>query len=220
MRPGLPDWEIMPNISKIHPTGSRRGRPRKFDREEALCTALKVFWENGYENTTMRLLSEKMGIGSPSIYCAFGSKADLFIEALRHYRKIYWQPLYDKFFSEKDIYAATRQLFDESARVLLSPAAPCGCLTVRAAMCMPYGEEEVNEAINALRAETQKIFRDRLLLAIQDRQLPADCNVPAISGALTNYFEGLGIHATEPICQAELIQIAILGVNLLPAPVC
>ncbi len=198
-------------------SAKKRGRPREFDRQKALCAALTVFWKHGYENATMRMLSKAMGIGSPSIYCAFGNKAELFIEAVRYYRKKYWQPLYDAFFEERDIYKAVRSLFDSSARVLLSATAPCGCLTVSSALCIPAKEKKLRKAISELRASTVATFSARLNLAVKDGQLPLKSNIAAIAGALTNFFEGLALQATGDICQEELIQIAVLGVNLLPA---
>lgn len=196
----------------------KRGRPREFDRHQTLCTALTVFRKHGYENTTMRMLSDELGITSPSIYCAFGSKADLFIQALREYRRSYWDPLFNKYLEEEDIYRATLELFDGAARILLSPAAPCGCITVSSLICIPEKELKVREAIAELRAHTASVFRSRLLEAITAGQLPPDCDVPAISGALKNFFEGLAVQAMGNICQAELIQIARLAVRLLPAP--
>lgn len=86
--------------SKISRSGDteapKRGRPRTFDRDAALQAAVECFWEFGYDTTTVRKLTARMGIKLPSLYAAFSKKPALFIEAL-------------------DAYEQTHQVFDMSA---------------------------------------------------------------------------------------------------------
>src|SRR5262252_3137940 len=63
-----------------------RGRPRSFDRDQALLAAMRVFRERGYDGATLAELQEAMGgLSPPSLYAAFGSKEELFKEAVASY---------------------------------------------------------------------------------------------------------------------------------------
>ncbi|MEF1229059.1 TetR/AcrR family transcriptional regulator, partial [Vibrio fortis] len=62
------------------------GRPRSFDQEKALEEALKVFWEQGFEGTSLSDLTKAMGINKPSMYSAFGNKEQLFLKAVEMYK--------------------------------------------------------------------------------------------------------------------------------------
>lgn len=61
------------------------GRPRTFDRDAALDKALRLFWERGYEQTSISDLTRELGIAAPSLYAAFGDKRTLFEEAVARY---------------------------------------------------------------------------------------------------------------------------------------
>ena len=61
------------------------GRPRTFDRDEALKKAMMMFWEKGYEGTTMSDLINAVGMKAPSVYAAFGNKDQLFNEVIQLY---------------------------------------------------------------------------------------------------------------------------------------
>ncbi|MEM1181538.1 MAG: TetR/AcrR family transcriptional regulator [Acidobacteriota bacterium] len=65
-----------------------RGRPKSFDRDEALEKALAVFWERGFGGTAIGDLTVCMGIGRQSLYDTFGDKHSLYLEALRRYIEI------------------------------------------------------------------------------------------------------------------------------------
>jgi TetR/AcrR family transcriptional regulator, transcriptional repressor for nem operon len=61
------------------------GRPRLFDLDGAVTSALNVFWERGYGATTPAELLHAIGVGKGSFYNAFRSKHALFEQALRRY---------------------------------------------------------------------------------------------------------------------------------------
>src|SRR5271170_3657427 len=93
------------------------GRPREFDREAALQAAMIMFWRKGFAATSMNDLCNAMGIRSPSLYAAFGSKETLYLEAIEHYVRTVGPTIWDKLAAtsardgvEKMLLAATESL--------------------------------------------------------------------------------------------------------------
>src|ERR671934_1239183 len=77
---------------------NKPGRPARFNREEAIHSAMLLFWERGYEGTTLEALLEAMGgIKPPSFYNAFGSKEELFRTAADHYARTFGTAVLDAF---------------------------------------------------------------------------------------------------------------------------
>lgn len=194
------------------------GRPRAFDPEEALCAALKVFWEKGYEPASVAELCKAMGINPPSLYCSFGNKADLFLEAVRYYERRYWEQPAQRLMAEPDIYVAIQNFFNESAEILLSPDTPCGCMVVLAAVNISQEEKKIIEAIKEMRLATKTMFAERLRRAIQDGQISPDTDVPALSAALNTLLEGMSLQSRDGIFQSELKAIASHALKMLPPP--
>lgn len=61
-------------------------RKKEYIEEEVLEKAMNLFWNNGYENTSMQMLEKEMGINKFSIYSSFGNKHSLFLESLKNYK--------------------------------------------------------------------------------------------------------------------------------------
>ncbi len=62
-------------------------RPREFDTTEALSQAMQVFWTKGYEATSLNDLLDSMGLSKSSFYDTFGSKHEVFLATIKHYKK-------------------------------------------------------------------------------------------------------------------------------------
>lgn len=60
-------------------------RPKEFDEDVALQRAMELFWERGYQGTSMSDLTAHLGVGRASFYATFGSKHELFLKALDSY---------------------------------------------------------------------------------------------------------------------------------------
>lgn len=193
-----------------------KGRPKGFDREEALRAALRLFWENGYEPTSVASLCEAMKINPPSLYCCFGNKAELFLEAVRYYEDTYWREPAARLMAEPDVYKAIDDFFHEAATILLSPYTPCGCMVVLAAVNISPQETGIISAIRAMRMETKRMFSDRLARAISDGQIPPETDVPAIAGSFNTFLEGLSLQARDGLFLSQLLDLAACAIRILP----
>lgn len=199
-------------------TSRGKGRPRAFDRAQALHSALEVFWRRGYAPASVAELCTAMRINPPSLYATFGNKAALFLEALRHYERTYWDAPSRRFQEEPDVHTAVAHFFRDAARILLSPHTSCGCMVVLAAVNIADDETEIIAAVRELRQATETLFAHRLRRAVREGQLPPDTPVGPLAGALNTLLEGLSLQARDGLSLSELSAIAGLAVRLLPPP--
>lgn len=208
--------EAMQKENLAHAPQKSKGRPRAFDRDEALVRALDVFWRRGYEPASVAELCTAMGINPPSLYAAFGNKAKLFLEAVNHYERVYWDETWARMGQEADLHRAIEDFFRESAHILTSPKAPCGCLVVLAAINAAPESHDVIEALKVLRQEGREHFLKRLKRGIKDGHLPPKADVKSLASALNTLLEGMSIQARDGLSRAEMEDIGRAAGAMLP----
>src|ERR1700675_2583691 len=113
---------------------AKRGRPCGFDRLEALKTAMELFWIKGYEGASISDLTTAMGIGSPSLYAAFGSKEALFLEAAKLYDATEGSHNWRALQTTSTAREATEGVLMDMAVAFSRKGKPAGCLTVLSAL--------------------------------------------------------------------------------------
>ena len=102
-------------------------RPKEFDRDSALELAMMVFWEKGFEATSVQDLVERMGINRGSLYDTFGDKHSLYLEALRYYERSRGSEGVKLLDSEPSGRRAIEQFFDEVVDRCFGERGGCGC---------------------------------------------------------------------------------------------
>lgn len=101
---------------------------------QALNRAMKIFWQKGYTATSMNDLYEAMGIKSPSLYAAFGSKEDLYEEVLLHYEQSVAPVIWGHMTSEPSPRQAVWLWLERSADMLTQTDMPHGCMVTLSAV--------------------------------------------------------------------------------------
>lgn len=116
------------------------GRPRGFDAGAALRVAVDVFWQHGYEATSLDALSDAMGLSRSSFYACFGSKHALLMAAIRVYADERYAALTERVASCGDPRKAVRAMLAVIADV---DGGTRGCLFVNAVAELAPGDAEL-----------------------------------------------------------------------------
>lgn len=207
----------MPKAKEIAAAPAHKGRPRAFDRDKALQCALNVFWQCGYEPASVAQLCAAMGINPPSLYAAFGNKAQLFLEAANYYEHAFWDDARANLETEPDVKAAITRFFLTAADILTSSSAPCGCLVVLAAINVSPESQPVIDALKVLRRSSREAFKKRLSRARVEGQLAPGIDIPGFAMTLHALIEGMSIQARDGASRAELTKIAKTVAALFPS---
>jgi AcrR family transcriptional regulator len=179
-----------------------RGRPRTFDPDIALRQALDVFWERGYEGTSLNDLAQAMGIKSASIYACFGSKESLFRQVMALYGATAGEPprraLRDGPTAREAIHAMLRATADQ----ITHPEHPHYCMLILAAPTGAVENHAVREFLADRRHDMYVEIKDRLARD-GDLQIPP-AGLEAMARYYTTVVQGLSIQARDGATRVEL----------------
>lgn len=191
------------------------GRPREFDREQALGKAMDAFWSKGYEGTSVQVLVDTMGIHRASLYDTFGSKRDLFMEVIERYSA----HILDTFFTPLEGRAGVRERLVSFFLCLAERACSesgQGCLVVKT--MVTHGDELPGARERCL-SHTRGI-EERFRTALEQGQavgeIAADADVAGLAKDLRNTLFGLWVSAAVVGDLEDLRGIARRAIEALP----
>ncbi|UGT66453.1 TetR/AcrR family transcriptional regulator [Nocardia gipuzkoensis] len=181
-----------------------RGRPRAFDRTEALQRAMEVFWEHGYEGASMSDLTTAMGINSPSLYAAFGGKEELFRAAVELYGRTDGGYTDRALREEPTARAGIEAMLRDNAVAYTEENKPHGCMVVLAGSTYTTRNTSVRDFLIEKRRETTEDIRRRLDRGVAEGDLPEGTDTAALAAFYTTVLYGLSIQARDGASLPEL----------------
>ena len=190
-----------------------RGRPRSFDRDAALCAAMNVFWQKGYEAASISDLTEAMGINPPSLYSAFGDKEHLFLEAIERYQEQMGESCpYEQVPTAK---GAIEHLLTYAATELAGSDHPRGCMMVMAA-ATTSSSPLLQKALAKHRAESRTCLKERIQQGIKEGDVPAGTDAAALADFYSTILNGLSQQARDGATRKSLLTTVRQAMQIFP----
>jgi AcrR family transcriptional regulator len=184
----------------------RRGRPVGFDRAEVLDEAMRVFWAKGFAATSMNDLIAAMGIASPSLYAAFGSKANLYQAALNHYVEIH-EGIVSRAMQLPTARETIEALLRNAVTVFSRTDFPSGCMVEQTAGEAGDMSPELVTSLHDMREANNENFSARLRKGVEDGDVPAGIDIEAVASFYAAVHKGLSLSARGGTGTKELSSV-------------
>ena len=197
---------------------TKLGRPREFDMGEALEAMMNVFWEKGYEGTSLADLMEVTGLQKGSMYKAFADKQDMFKQALQHY--------IDGCHAEKRaILEAARSPLHGLELVLKKVVAEAcgkdndyrGCLAINSMLDVASHEEEIVQLLRATITSGEKFLAEIIEQGQEAGEIRSDLPARELAEGLYSYTAGMLATAKTTQIKSRTDRLVAFGVNMLRA---
>ena len=195
----------------------RGGRPRAFDPDRALDAAMHLFWEHGYEATSLAMLREAMGLTPPQIYNAFTDKETLFRKALTRYHETEIGFAMDALSAPVSTGEAIRWLLMGAAQAYTRPGKPGGCLFVSGALATSPQAQAIAEELKTYRKASEAAIAERLAEGKAAGDLPQELSAEGLAKYIAGVMNGMSIQARDGASVDELRDLAETALAALPS---
>lgn len=194
-----------------------RGRPKVFDREAALDKAMTLFWQHGYEATSLSDLVEATGAKAPTLYAEFTNKEGLFRAVLdRYIARFAAKHEAQLFCEEKSVEAALEDYFTAVATCFTSKDTPAGCFMINTSATLAAASRDIAHTVKSRHAMQEQTLTRFLQQRQMRAEIPAQCNVQHFAEYLNCILQGMSISAREGASFDTLMQITRTTLRLWP----
>lgn len=191
-------------------------RPREFDRALALRKARDAFWSRGYEATSMADLVAVLGLASARIYAAFGSKDDLFREAVELYETTEGGFVPRALANEPTARAAIKKMLGDAIETYTRPGRAWGCMVVSAATNCTVENDGLREWLAERRRRQTALISERLARGVRDGDLKTDTDTAILGDFLSTVMHGISVQARDGVSRKRLLRVSEIALQTLP----
>jgi TetR/AcrR family transcriptional repressor of nem operon len=191
------------------------GRPLEFDPELALDAAMSVFWQRGFEATSLADLLSAMKLSKSSFYNAFGSKHELFETCLARFRARQVGRMRQGLSAAPSPLAFVRRMLLAAAAEAREPVPPRGCLIMNTATELSGRDPSVAALVTGAAQDFAGMFRLAVELAQAQGEIPRERDPAVLAGYLLATMAGLRTMVKAGLDPAEIERIAEVALGAL-----
>lgn len=199
-------------------TARKRGRPRLLDRNVGLDVAARLFWKRGYEGTSIADLTQAMGVPPPSLYATFGSKEDLYRQALDHISERESKQGLEALQGKMPAYDAIAFYLHDAAARFTEPGRPRGCIVSNAVLQHSEESESVARTVAARRDRAIQAIKARFDRAVAEGELATETDTEALARFYGAVVQGMSAQACDRASRATLKRLADIALSAWPGP--
>ncbi len=199
-------------------TNRPRGRPRQFDRDQAIATALTMFKERGYEGTSIADLTEAIGVSPTSLYGVFPSKEALFEEAVELYQRTEGAFAGAALERGDTAFDGIHDLLVEAATHYTRGDGAGGCFVALGVLSCGIEHRAIARRMAERRLAARDAIKARLDRGKQAGELRQETDTLALAAFYAATVQGMSVQARDGCSKAELNGIARTA--LVPLDLC
>jgi TetR/AcrR family transcriptional regulator, transcriptional repressor for nem operon len=190
-------------------------RTKEFDRNDVIHKARELFWQKGYEATSMDELVNTLGISRSSLYDTFGDKHQLYCETLNNYCESNAYTLAKEATGAKNPVAFIGYVFD----IILSQAKKDkdnkGCYVVNSMVEFSSRDETVKAILDANNKAFENMLRGLIQRGQKDGSISQLQSAKQLAQFLLNTVYGIRISARSNASAKELQDVVKVAIGVL-----
>ncbi len=186
---------------------ARTGRPREFNRDEAVKKAMDLFWKKGFESTSLAELRKTLGdLSAASFYAAFGSKRALYQECLELYTHTCGETLSELNNESIPAKSALKNMLVKTINTQTSSLTPTGCMAVLSGLNCCDDNKEIEQMALAVRNDIRTALKKCVHRGIEQGEWQQDLNADSFILMIDTFINGLSIQSRDGMQREQLLE--------------
>ena len=179
-------------------------RTKQFDERQALVSAMLVFWEKGYEGTSIQDLEHATGLNRTSIYNAFGNKRAIFERVMSCYKESVMASLFAELDSAPTVKEGIRRMLNGALDIHFDEDNPGGCLVVLSILESGQHDEQAQASMQQTLHDLKSALQARLNKAKKSGELSTNLDAGSTATTIATTMAGMMVLGKANFSKAAL----------------